>query len=66
MSKAVTCKLCGKPIEDLHSVWREQIGWVSPNGAKSMTGAQQTGELAHSECINLLRARVPIRQEALL
>lgn len=62
----MTCKLCGQEIEEPRRAWKEQIGWVSPHGAKSMTGAEQTGELAHPECINLLRAKVPITQEALL
>jgi len=60
----IICKLCGNPIHQPRQAWKEQIGWVSPHGAKSMTGAWQTGELAHPECINLLRAKVPIEQES--
>lgn len=60
------CKLCGKPIDLLSQAWREQVGWVSPHGAKAMTGAEQTGELAHAECIALLRAKVRVGQGSLL
>lgn len=62
----VVCKLCGKPIEMPRLAWRESIGWVSPDGAKAMTGAKQTGELAHEGCISLLRAGVAFEQESLL
>ena len=62
----MTCKLCGKPIDSHAQAWREQVGWVSPRGAKSMTGARATGELAHPECISLLRSGVAVRQEALV
>ena len=62
----MTCKLCGREIESPRQAWREQVGWVSPHGAKSMTGAEQTGFLAHAECVSLLRSKVAIKQEALL
>lgn len=59
------CKLCGLPIEDPRKAWREACGWVSPNGAKAMTGATQTGELAHAECVTMLRAGVNVEQQTL-
>ena len=62
----MTCKLCGKPITEPRHAWRESVGWVSPVGAKGMTLATQTGQLAHSECVNLLRLKVPVAQESLL
>lgn len=60
------CKVCGQPIENTRQAWRESTGWVSPVGAKGMTLAHPTGELAHPECISLLRAGVDVRQQALL
>ena len=60
-----TCKLCGKPIENVKLAWRESVGWVSPTGAKSMTGARQTGALAHSGCISIGRAGVSVEQQTL-
>ena len=62
----MTCKLCGRSIDVLAQAWKEQIGWVSPHGAKSMTGAKPTGEVAHPECISLLRSGVAVRQETLV
>ena len=61
----MTCKLCREPIAVLAQAWKEQVGWVSPHGAKSMTGAKATGEVAHPECISLLRSGVSVRQETL-
>lgn len=63
---SVVCKLCGYPIEDTRSAWRESVGWVSPNGAKAMTGAHQTGELAHAECVASIRVGVNVAQESLV
>lgn len=60
------CKLCGKPIEVMRTAWREQTGWVSPVGAKGMTLAKPTGDLAHAECISLLRLGVNVDQETLV
>ena len=60
------CKVCGKPITQPRSAWRESIGWVSPSGAKGMTAAHQTGELAHAECVALLRSGVNLEQRALV
>ena len=62
----MTCKLCGREIANPNQAWREQTGWVSPKGAKSMTGAHPTGELAHPECISLVRAHVSVTQEAMV
>ena len=62
----MTCKLCGRPLENVRQAWREQMGWVSPKGAKSMTGAKPTGELAHPECVSLLRSRVAVGQDSLV
>jgi len=62
---SVTCKLCGKEITQPRSAWREAVGWVSPNGAKAMTGAHQTGQLAHEECVALQRAGVAVEQTSL-
>jgi hypothetical protein len=56
------CKLCGKTVHKPRMAWREARGYVSPTGAKAMTGMTMTGEIAHPECINLLRAGVPIGQ----
>ena len=61
-----TCKLCGGPIDAVRRAWRESVGWVSPNGAKAMTCAAQTGGLAHAECVSLLKAGVSLGQERLL
>lgn len=61
----LTCKLCGGEIHRPRRAWRESLGWVSPDGAKSMTLAVQTGALAHEECINLAKAGIPITQIAL-
>ena len=58
----MVCKLCGQQIENVRQAWKEQTGWVSPKGAKSMTGATATGELAHPECISLLRSKVAVGQ----
>jgi hypothetical protein len=60
------CKLCQKPIESPRQAWKEQTGWVSPVGAKGMTGAQTTGELAHAECVSLLRSGVSVAQERMV
>lgn len=60
------CKLCGREIDNPRQAWREQTGWVSPVGAKAMTGAQATGELAHAECVSLLRSGVAIGQDSLV
>lgn len=38
----MTCKLCGREITEPKKAWREHIGWVSPRGAKGMTGASNT------------------------
>jgi hypothetical protein len=62
----IACKLCGKEIEQPRQAWREAVGWVSPIGAKGMTAERKTGELAHAECISLLRAGVDVRQETLV
>jgi hypothetical protein len=62
----MTCKLCGRPIENVRQAWKEQTGWVSPHGAKSMTGAHTTGELAHAECVSLLRSKVSPEQERMV
>jgi hypothetical protein len=64
--EGVICKLCGQPIENPKSAWREHLGWVSPIGAKSMMGARNTGELAHPECITKIRAKVSVEQTSLL
>lgn len=61
---SVTCKLCGRMIEQPRSAWREAVGWVSPIGAKGMTAEHKTGELAHAECIALLKAGVNVAQES--
>ena len=63
---AAVCKLCGRPIESPRQAWREQIGWVSPVGAKAMTGARPTGEQAHAECVAQLRAGVAVGQDSLV
>jgi hypothetical protein len=62
----LVCKLCGQPISSLRSAWRESAGWVSPHGAKAMTGAHQTGALAHAECVASIRAGVSVAQESLV
>lgn len=62
----IVCKLCGQEIEQPRAAWREAVGWVSPVGAKGMTAEQKTGELAHAECISLLRAGVSVKQETLV
>ena len=62
----LVCKLCGQPISSLRAAWRESVGWVSPNGAKAMTGATQTGELAHAACVTLIRSGVNVAQESLV
>ena len=62
----VLCKICGRPIDQLRQAWKEQVGWVSPHGAKSMTGAKATGELAHAECVSLLRSGVAVGQDSLV
>ena len=62
----MTCKLCGREITETKKAWREHIGWVTPKGAKGMTGAHNTGALAHPECITLLRAKIGIEQTNLL
>ena len=62
----IRCKLCGREIERPRQAWREAVGWVSPRGAKGMTAESKTGELAHPECISLLRAGVDVRQESLV
>ena len=60
-----SCKLCGRPIDNVRDAWRESAGWVSPNGAKAMTGAHQTGELAHATCVAAIRSGVNVSQESL-
>jgi hypothetical protein len=62
----IVCKLCGKTIESPRQAWKESVGWVSPNGAKAMTGAHSTGEFAHAECVSLLKLGISVEQEALL
>lgn len=62
----ILCKLCGREITDPRRAWKESTGWVNPTGAKGMTLAHPTGELAHDECVNLLRLKVPINQERLM
>ena len=62
----MVCKLCGQPIENVRQAWREQTGWVSPVGAKAMTGAVATGELAHAVCVSLLRSGVSAEQERMV
>lgn len=59
------CKLCSQPIESVRHAWKEQTGWVSPVGAKGMTLAHATGDLAHAECISLLRLGVNVDQQTL-
>lgn len=61
----MTCKLCGREIESVRSAWKEQTGWVSPRGAKSMTQAHPTGALAHGDCISLLKSGINIQQTTL-
>ena len=60
------CKLCKNELADVRSAWREQTGWVSPNGAKAMTLAKQTGELAHPECVSSLKHGVDPEQGRLM
>jgi hypothetical protein len=60
------CKLCGQSVDDPREAWRESVGWVSPHGAKAMTGAQQTGELAHATCVAAIRAGVNAGQVSLV
>lgn len=62
----IRCKLCGREITEPKKAWREHLGWVSPIGSKSMTGARNTGELAHPECIVYLREKLDPGQEKLL
>lgn len=62
----LVCKLCGSEIESVKDAWRESAGWVSPHGAKAMTGAHQTGALAHAECVTSIRAGVNVAQESLV
>ena len=61
----MVCKLCGRPIDSPRSAWKESKGWVSPHGAKGMTLAKPTGELAHPECVQLLKVGVNIEQSSL-
>lgn len=62
----MTCKLCGEEITEPRQAWRESIGWVSPHGAKGMTLATQTGQLAHDSCIRLMKLGIAPKQETLL
>lgn len=62
----IVCKLCGNPILEPRDAWREAIGWVTPVGAKGMTGEHKTGELAHPECIAKLRLNISPAQESIL
>lgn len=62
----IRCELCGREIDEPKSAWRQSVGWVSPNGAKSMTGATQTGKLAHSTCVVRLREGFNVHQESLV
>lgn len=62
----IACKLCGKEIVSPRTAWKEQTGWVSPVGAKGMTLAHPTGDLAHAECVNLIRLGVDVKQESLI
>jgi len=62
----IACKLCGREILEPRQAWREAVGWVSPRGAKGMTAERKTGELAHAECISLLRSGVDVHQETLV
>jgi len=59
----IRCKLCGNEITKPRHAWKESIGWVSPAGAKAMTLAHPTGELAHQECISLAKVGVHVGQE---
>ena len=61
----LVCKLCGEIIVRPKEAWREQTGWVSPVGAKAMTGAHPTGELAHDHCVVALREHVNVGQQKL-
>ena len=65
MSEPV-CSMCGRPIENPRRAWRESTGWVSPDGAKGMTLAQQTGKLAHAECVSLAKHGVSVGQQRLI
>lgn len=62
----IRCELCGREIDQPKSAWRQSVGWVSPNGAKSMTGAMQTGKLAHATCVVRLREGFNVHQESLV
>lgn len=62
----IRCALCGEAITEPRKAWKQQIGWVNPRGAKAMTGAKQTGELAHPECIVRLRLKMPAAQGTLV
>jgi hypothetical protein len=62
----IRCELCSQEIEEPKSAWRQSVGWVSPNGAKAMTGATQTGKLAHATCVVRLREGLNARQESLV
>ena len=62
----IICKLCGKPIDDPRNAWREAVGWVTPRGAKGMTGERKTGQLAHPECITRMRAGFSPEQDSIL
>ena len=62
----LACKLCGKQILDPRRAWRESKGWVSPDGAKGMTLAKQTGEAAHAECVSLAKYGVSPEQQKLI
>jgi hypothetical protein len=60
------CSLCGKPILNPRRAWRESKGWVSPDGAKGMTLAKPTGQVAHAECVSLAKHGVSPEQGKLL
>lgn len=64
-SLRLRCSLCNRELDDPREAWRESAGWVSPRGAKGMTGAHQTGRLACSTCITAIRAGVAPTQTEL-
>ena len=64
----MTCSLCGRPIEtpeEQRRAWKQMVGWVTPRGSKSMTGAKPTGAFAHETCITRIRAGLSVEQNAL-
>lgn len=70
--QALTCKFCGKPIEEPSSAYREVAGWERPGrGVSGVSGSslvlrKTTGPMAHADCVTRRLAGINVDQGALL